>query len=66
MICSLPKGRRKYLRQNCVDNDEISKCTKILKKKEKHDEGETNSTVNIDVQIQTEITTEQKEIENLK
>ena len=64
MICSLPKGRRKYLRQNCVDNDEISKCTKILKKKEKHNEGEINSTVNIDVQ--TEITAEQKEIENLK
>ena len=63
MLCSLTKGRRKYSCQNCVDNDEISKCTKILKKKE-HNEEEVNSTVNIDVQ--TEITTEQKEIENLK
>ena len=50
--------------QNCVDNDEINKCTKILKRKEQHTEREINSTVNIDVQ--TEITTEQKEIENLK
>ena len=50
--------------QNCVDNDEINKCTKILKKKEQHTEREINSTVNIDVQ--TEITTEQKEIKNYK
>ena len=64
MICSLTKGRTKYWCQNCVDNDEISKCTKLLKEKEQHNEGEINSTVNIDVQ--TEITTEQKEIENLK
>ena len=64
MICSLTKVRRKYSCQNCVDNDEISKYTKILKKNEQHSEGEINSTVNIDVQ--TEITTEQKEIENLK
>ena len=33
MICSLTKGRRKYSCQNCVDNDEISKYTKILNKK---------------------------------
>ena len=64
IISSLTKGRRKYSCQNCVDNDEINKCTKILKKKEQHTEREINSTVNIDVQ--TEITTEQKEIENLK
>ena len=64
MIYSLTKGRRKYSCQNCVDNDEISKYTKILKKNEQHNEGEINSTVNIDAQ--TEITTEQKEIENLK
>ena len=50
--------------QNCVDNDEINKCTKILKRKEQHTEREINSTVNIDVQ--TEITTEQKDIENYK
>ena len=50
--------------QNCVDNDEINKCTKILKRKEQHTEREINSTVNIDVQ--TEITTEQKEIKNYK
>ena len=64
MICSLTKGRTKYWCQNCVDNDEISKCTKLLKEKEQHNEGEINSTVNINVQ--TEITTEPKEIENLK
>ena len=63
MICSLTKGRRKYSCQNFVDN-EISKCTKVLKKKEQHNEGEVNSTANTGVQ--TEITTEQKEIENLK
>ena len=50
-LCSLTKRRRKYSCQNCVDNDEISKYTKILKKKEQHNEGETNSTVNIDTQI---------------
>ena len=50
--------------QNCVDNDEISKYSKMLNKKEQHNEEETNNTVNID--IQTEITTEEKEIENLK
>ena len=33
MIYSLTKGRRKYSCQNCVSNDEISKYTKILKKK---------------------------------
>ena len=64
MICSLTKGRRKYSCQICVGNDEISKYTKIIKKKEQHNEGEINTTVNIDVQ--TEITTEQKEIKNLK
>ena len=64
MICCLTKGRRKYSCQNCVNNDEISEYTKILKKKEQHNEGESNSTINNDVQ--TEITTEQKEIENLK
>ena len=50
MICSLTKGRRKYSCQNCVNNNEISKYTKILKKKEQHNEGESNSTINIDVQ----------------
>ena len=63
-LYSQTTGRRKYSCQNCVDNDEISKYTKILKKNEQHNEGEINSTVNIDVQ--TEITTEPKEIENLK
>ena len=38
MLCSLTKGRRKYSCQNCVDNDEISKCTKILNKKEQDNE----------------------------
>ena len=53
MMCSLTEGRRKYSCQNCVDNDEIPKYTKILnKKKEKHN--------------RKEITTEEKEIENLK
>ena len=64
MLCSLTKGRRKYLCQNFVGKDEISKYTKILNKKEQHNEEKTNNTVNIDIQI--EITTEQKEIENLK
>ena len=63
MICGLTKGRRKYSCQNCVDNGEISKYTKILKKK-KHNEGEINNTVNIG--ITSEITAEQKEFENLK
>ena len=35
IISSLTKGRRKYSCQKCVDNDEINKCTKILKKKER-------------------------------
>ena len=64
MTCSLTKGRRKYSWKNCVDNDETSKYTNILKKKEQHNEGEIDSTVNI--VIQTEILTEQNEIENLK
>ena len=33
MICSLTKGRRKYSCQNCVDNDEKNKHTKILEKR---------------------------------
>ena len=33
-ICTLTKGRRKYSCQNCADNDEISKHTKILNKDE--------------------------------
>ena len=64
MICSLTKGKRKYSCQNCVDIDEISKYNKIPNKKEQHNKGETNNIVNID--IQTEITTVKKEIENLK
>ena len=59
IICSLIKRRTKYSCQNCVDNDEISKYTKILnKKKEKHNEEETNNTVDID--LETEIATEEK------
>ena len=64
MICSLSKGRRKCSCQNCADNDEISKYTKMLNRDEWHNKGETNNTVNID--IQTKVTTEEKEIENLK
>ena len=64
MICSLTNGWRKYSYQNCVDNDEMSKYTKILNKQEQYNERETNNTVNFD--IQREITTEEKEIENLK
>ena len=60
MLCSLTKGRRKYSCRNCVDKDEISKYTKILNKKEQHYEEKTNNTVNID--IQTEITTEKKKL----
>ena len=63
MICSLTKRRRKYSCQNCVDNNEINKHTKILKK-EQQNEGETNNTVNAD--IQTDITTKDREMENLK
>ena len=64
MICSLTKRRRKYSCQNCVDNDEISKYTEILNKKEQHNEEESNNKVNI--YIQTVITAEEKEIKNLK
>ena len=42
----------------------MSKYTKILNKQEQYNERETNNTVNFD--IQREITTEEKEIENLK
>ena len=55
MICSPSKGRRKYSCQNYLDNyldnDEISKYTKILNKKEQDNEKETNNTVNIDVKM---------------
>ena len=47
-----------------MGKDEISKYTQILNKKEQHNEEKTNNTLNID--MQTEITTEKKEIENLK
>ena len=63
MICSLTKGKRKFSCQNCVGNDEISKYTKMFNKKELYNEEEINNTVNIEIQI--EITTEEKEMKNL-
>ena len=63
MICSLTKGKRKFSCQNCVGNDEISKYTKMFNKKEQYNEEEINNTVNIEIQI--EITIEEKEMKNL-